>query len=81
MNTPAKTWVLYSAIATRKARLVKPYIIIGIHGFIRLYIRNPRGRVYDEDGCGVWGNVLWNGVGCRSRGDADGDAGPTRHGR
>jgi hypothetical protein len=45
---------------------VIPYKIRGIHGFMRLEIRNARGRVYNWDGISNGGE---NGEGCRGMGD------------
>lgn len=52
-------------MATRKVRLVKAYKIMGIHGFSRLVIRRPRGRVYEGIGAvqleGITGDAVSDG--------------------
>lgn len=69
----SKTSFFQNATATRNPKLVMPYKIKGIHGFIRLDIRSPRGRTY----VGVWPRARWLGIsrgeGARRNGEGNGE--------
>lgn len=69
-SRPWNTLFFQKAIATRKPILVRPYKIIGIHGFMRLDRRKARGRVYNCDGISNGDGLLGNGEGWAGMGDS-----------